>query len=328
MMQSRAGVGLAQMLRTRRCTFGASGALVALALTACDLLPAPVASPPPSGPFVSGTPVFEANGWIEYIPGDAPLVVVAPHGGRVKPFRLPERKCQACLGGIDSYTQELARLVADSFATRSGHRPHLVLNLLQRSRFDANRDLLEATAGNHELEPTWHWLHASIDTAKGAAIRQAGRGLVIDLHAHAHEVDRVEVGYLLQANTFRRSDDAIIADSRRLGSSISSIAANSRTGDSFAAMHNGTNSMGGLLAAAGLPAVPSPADRAPKEGDEYFNGGYNTYRHGSVKGGLVDAIQLEVPVDLIGDKPESVQRVAGIVATALATYLERHYGWK
>jgi hypothetical protein len=310
-----------------RCTLGASVALVAVLTGGCDRGPV-LASPPPAGPFVSGTPVFEANGWIEYVPGDAPLIIVAPHGGRLKPFRLPERKCEACLGGIDSHTQELARLVADSFATRTGHRPHLVLNLLQRSKLDANRDMLEATARNHVLEPTWHWLHASIDSAKAAAIRQAGRGLVIDLHGHAHKVDRVEVGYLLAAHTFRQNDDAIIAEALGLGSSISSIAANSRTGDSFAAMHNGPNSLGGLLAAAGLPAVPSPADRAPEPADEYFTGAYNTYRHGSAKGGPIDAMQVEMSVDVIGDKPQNLERAAGIVATALAAYLERHYGWR
>jgi N-formylglutamate amidohydrolase len=238
------------MLRTGRCTFGASAGLVALLIGACDLGPTPVASPPPAGPFVSGTPVFEANGWIEYVPGDAPLIIVAPHGGRSRPFRLRERKCQACIDGNDSHTMELARVVADSFATRTGHRPHLVLNLLDRSKLDANRGMLEATASNHVLEPTWHWLHASIDSAKAAAIRQAGRGLVIDLHAHAHKIDRVEVGYLLAAYTFQQSDDAILAEAPRLASSISSIAANSRTGDSFAAMHNGPNSLGGMLAAA------------------------------------------------------------------------------
>jgi hypothetical protein len=309
----------------RRCTLGV---LAALLTGACDPGPAPVASPPPAGPFVIGTAVFEANGWIEYVPGNAPLIIVAAHGGRLKPSRLPERKCEACLGGIDAHTTELARLVADSFATRTGHRPHLVLNLLHRSKLDANRDMLEATAGNHVLEPTWNWLHASIDSAKAAAIRQAGRGLVIDLHAHAHKIDRVEVGYLLAAYTFQQSDDTIIAEGLGLASSISSIAANSRTGDSFAAMHNGPNSLGGMLAAAGLPAVPSPADRAPKPADEYFNGGYNTYRHGSAKGGPIDAIQLEMPLDVIGDKPENLQRAAGIVATALAAYLERHYGWR
>lgn len=327
-MQSRAGVGLAQMLRTRRCTFVTCGALVSLLMVACDLWRAPVASPPPAGPFVTGTPVFEANGWIEYLPGDAPLIIVAPHGGRLRPFRLRERKCEACIDGKDPLTTELARLVADSFATRTGHRPHLVLNLLERSRFDANRDLLEATASNHVLGPTWHWLHASIDSAKAAAIRQAGRGLVIDLHAHAHKIDRVEVGYLLAAYTFQQSDDAIISEAPGLGSSISSIAASSLTGDSFAAMHNGPNSLGGMLATAGLPAVPSHADRAPKPADEYFTGAYNTYRHGSAKGGLIDAMQVEMPVDLIGDKPENLQRAAGMVATALAAYLERHYGWR
>jgi N-formylglutamate amidohydrolase len=308
-------------------TLGALGALVALVVVSCDRGPV-LASPPPAGPFVSGTPVFEANGWIEYVPGDAPLIIVAPHGGRSRPFRLPERKCEACIDGNDVHTTELARLVADSFATRTGRRPHLVLNLLDRSKLDANRDLLEASAGNHALEPTWNWLHASIDSAKAAAIRQAGRGLVIDLHKHAHKIDRVEVGYLLAAYTFQQSDETIIAETSGLASSINSIAANSRTGDSFAAMHNGPNSMGGLLAAAGLLAVPSPADRAPKPADEYFTGGYNTYRHGSAKGGPIDAMQLEMPEDVIGDKPENLQRVAGILATALAAYLERHYGWK
>ena len=188
--------------------------------------------------------------------------------------------------------------------------------------------MLEATGRNRVLEPTWHWLHAAVDTAKALAIRQMGRALVIDLHGHAHKIDRIEVGYLLGAQTFRESDEAIIAEAPGLGSSISSIAANSRIGDSFAAMHNGPNSLGGLLASAGLPAVPSPADRAPKPVDEYFTGAFNTWRHGSAKGGLTDAMQLEMPVDLIGDKPENAQRIAGILASALATYLERHYGWK
>jgi hypothetical protein len=35
-----------------------------------------------------------------------------------------------------------------------------------------------------------------------------------------------------------------------------------------------------------------------------------------------------MPLDVIGDKPENLQRVAGIVAAALAAYLERHYGWR
>jgi len=40
------------------------------------------------------------------------------------------------------------------------------------------------------LEPTWNWLHASIDPGKAAPIRQAGRGLVIDLCERTGDVPR------------------------------------------------------------------------------------------------------------------------------------------
>ena len=80
---------------TKGHTLGTLGALVALLMGGCDLGRAPVGSPPPAGPFVSGTPVFEANGWIEYIPGDAPLIIVAPHGGRFKPSGFPSESAKA-----------------------------------------------------------------------------------------------------------------------------------------------------------------------------------------------------------------------------------------
>jgi hypothetical protein len=268
------------------------------------------------------------NRWIEYVPGDAPLVIIAPHGGLLKPWGLKDRACDACYHGIDANTQELARLVADSFAVRTGRRPHLVLNLLYRDKFDANRDRLEATGGNSALDSTWYRLHAAVDSAKAEAARLAGRALVIDLHCHAHDSARVEVGYLLDAATLRRSDDDLATALPLLATSIRGAARHTASGDGFVAMHNGPNSMGGMLAAAGLPAVPSPADRAPAPGDEYFNGGYNTYVHGSARGGVADAIQLEIPLETMRDTREDLHRVAGVLARVLEQYLERHYGWK
>jgi hypothetical protein len=268
------------------------------------------------------------NRWIEYVPGDAPLVIIAPHGGLLKPWGLKHRVCDACYHGIDENTQELARLVADSFAVRTGRRPHLVLNLLYRDKFDANRDRLEATGGNAVLDSTWYRLHAVVDSAKAAAAQLAGRALVIDLHGHAHDSARVEVGYLLESGVLRRSDDDLATALPLLATSIRGIARHTAAADGFVAMHNGPNSMGGMLAAAGLPAVPSPADRAPAAGDEYFNGGFNTYVHGSARGGVADAIQLEIPLDTMRDTRENLRRVAGVLARVLAQYLERHYGWK
>jgi hypothetical protein len=272
--------------------------------------------------------MFEANHWIEYVPGDAPLIIIAPHGGSIKPRNLRTRKCEGCQGGIDTHTQELARAVVDSFVAHTGHRPHLVVNLLHRSKFDANREMTVATGEHVELESTWYWLHAAIDSAKASVIRQAGRGLVIDLHGHAHKIDRIEVGYLLGPGALQRIDDGPGAAASLVASSISSIARTSAAGDSYGAMHSGPNSLGGMLAAAGLRAVPSPDEPAPRDGEEYWTGAYNTERHGSSRGGVIDAAQLEVPVDAIGDKPQDVQRVAGKIAVALARFLERQYAWK
>ena len=268
------------------------------------------------------------NRWIEYVPGDAPVIIIAPHGGLLKPRGLKDRNCDGCYQGIDENTQELARLVADSFAVRTGRRPHLVLNLLYRDKFDANRDRLEATRGNPALDSTWYRLHAVVDSAKAAATRVAGRALVIDLHGHDHDSARVEVGYLVDAAALRRSDDDLATALPLMATSIREITRHTASGDGVVAMHNGPNSMGGMLAAAGLPAVPSPADRAPAPNEEYFNGGYNTYVHGSTRGGVVDAIQLELPRETMRDTPRNVRRVAGILARVLAQYLERHYGWR
>lgn len=295
---------------------------------ACDAGPPPVVSPPPVGPFTVGVPVFEANHWIEYVPGDAPLVIVVPHGGRTEPRNLRDRKCKGCIGGYDVYTPTLSRAVVDSFVAHTGHRPHLVVNHLKRIKFDANRDMPEATGGHVEVESTWRWMHAAIDSAKAAVSQHSGRGLVIDLHGHAHKINRVEVGYLLYTDALLRVHGGPDSIGSRSASSISSIARTSAAGDSYGAMHNGPNSLGGMLVAAGLRAIPSPDEHAPKDDEEYYTGAYNTERHGSSRGGTIDAVQLELPVVAIGDKLRDQERVAGQVARALARYLERHYGWK
>lgn len=191
------------------------------------------------------------------------------------------------------------------------HRPHLDVNLLHRAKFDANRELTVATGEHVELESTWYWLHAAIDSAKASVIRQAGRGLVIDLHGYAHKIDRIEVGYLLGPDALRRISAGSAVTATPFASSISSIARTSASGESYGAMHNGPNSLGGMLAAAGLRAVPSPEEPAPRDGEEYWTGAYNTERHRSSRGGVIDAAQLELPVIAIGHKPEEVQRVAG-----------------
>ncbi len=71
----------------------------------------------------------DANGWVEYTVGDAPLIISAPHGGLLAPASLPDRSCAACILAGDDNTQDLARRVAAQFLVRTGKRAHLVINL-------------------------------------------------------------------------------------------------------------------------------------------------------------------------------------------------------
>lgn len=258
--------------------------------------------------------------------GDAPLAIVAPHGGTLVPAGLPERACSACVVANDLGTQELARAVVDAFARRTGATPHLVVNRLHRSRFDGNRDNAEATGGTAALQGTWRFLQASIDSATGRiASRSSSRGLVIDLHGHGHAIPRLELGYLLGAATLRRGDAELEASGDLARSGIARLLSGTRAGDNPAAVLRGANSLGALLAGAGYPSVPSPAMPAPAIGEAYFDGGFNTAR---VAAAGVDAIQIETHYTGVRDTAASRAAFADALALALQRYLERYYGWR
>jgi N-formylglutamate amidohydrolase len=273
--------------------------------------------------------VRDDSGWVEYTPGDAPLILVAPHGGTLTPPLLPDRACTGCVLVNDLNTQELARVVVATWERRTRTRPHLVVNLLHRRKFDANRELTEASGGDVRLTPSWRAFHAFIDTAKVLVARSRPRGLLIDLHGHGHAVPRLEWGYLLGAGTLRLGDQALVAARSLERSSIARLAAERAATDDGAQLLRGPFSLGGLLAARGVRGVPSPAEPAPLLGEEYFDGGYNTERHGSLGGrSPVDAVQLECHLPGVRDTAENRQRFAEALVDALLVYLARHYGWQ
>ena len=301
----------------------------------------PPAGPPaatgPVGPIVVGKSYLEPRSYIEYIAGDAPLVIIAPHGGAMLPTELPDRACSVCVITNDSNTQDLAVAVVDSFYARTGARPHLVLNRLHRRKFDGNRERAEATGGNSALDATWAWMQAAIDTAThrvSTASRSsevgnlAGRGLVIDLHGHGHSINRLELGYLLSAQTLRLSDASLDASSELSHSSIARLVSDAKSGQRGVALLRGANSLGALLSAAGYASIPSPSVPAPQVGEEYFDGGFNTQRNGSSSGGLLDAIQIESQFTGVRDSAINRARFAGALSAALMEILERQYGWK
>lgn len=280
--------------------------------------PPPVQTPTPAPPL-------DVAAWIAVSPGDMPLVIVAPHGGDITPGELPDRTCTGCVTVNDANTQALAFAIADAFQTRIARRPFVVANRLSRRKFDANRDLAEATGSYGPLAPMWTRFHQEIDSAKARAVRTHPRALLIDLHGHAHAVARLELGYLLTGAELRLTDGAL--DPLLASTSVARLDS-AGTGDRGAALLRGPRALGTRLAVAGYPSVPSASDPAPLDGQAYFNGGYNTARHGSRTSGPVDAVQIECNYAGVRDTAESRAAFAEALVTALLAFLDDQYGWR
>jgi len=283
--------------------------------------PAAPANTPPTG-------TLDTTGFLAFVNGTVPLVIVAPHGGSLKPLSVPDRTCAGCEVVADANTEDLAQRVVDAFERRTGKRPFLALNHLHRSKFDGNRDLDEATGSHAILNGVWSTWQDNLDSATARAARlNGGRGLYIELHGHAHAIARVEIGYLLTAAQLRLTDAGLSAAAAMRQSSVARLVTDARSGASDVALLRGAPSLGALLFGAGYASVPSPNDQAPKSGEEYFTGGYNTVRHGSSAGGATDAVQMECYYAGIRDTAENRAAFAEALAAILEEFLKKQYGW-
>ncbi len=268
-----------------------------------------------------------AKGYIEYLPGTLPLIFAASHGGDLDPATIPDRSCPGCVTTTDLNTQELARQIRQALFERTGCYPHVVINRLKRTKLDANRDLAEAALGNPEAEQAWRDFHFFLEKAKTQIEESpAKRGLFIDLHGHGHTIQRLELGYLISASMLRQSDDALNLPETVNQSSIRELVAGNRQQLTHAGLIRGTTGLGTLLEQEGYPSVPSLGDPAPKTGDAYFSGGYNTERHGSVAAeAKIDAIQIECNFQGVRDTEISREFFAAAMAKTLLAYLKEHF---
>lgn len=277
----------------------------------------------PAGPYTPGYRYFGRNQYIEYIAGNAPVIFSAPHGGALTPEEIGARTCGTTV--TDRNTEGLARALSTAFFARTGKYPHIIINRLARSRLDANRDLPEATCGHPAAAAAWEEWHALIGIAKAAAVASAGRGWYVDLHGHGHEIQRLELGYLLSAATLDLTDAQIDAQgSFEQSSSVRTLSRDDTT-TSFAQLLRGPQSLGALFAAEGIPAVPSPHYPSPA-GAQYFTGGYNTERHGCAGGGPVCGLQIEANLEGLRDEDPSIVRFAEIITRVTIAYLRDRWG--
>lgn len=272
-------------------------------------------------PLEPGRTLFGRAGYIEMVAGDLPLIIAAPHGGALAPSAIPDRTVGESVR--DTNTEELARAIHAAFLSASGRAPHLIINRLHRRKLDANREIVEAAAGNADAEHAWREFHSFIEAAREAAVADHGAGFFIDLHGHGHPVARLELGYLLTGVELAQPDDVLAQASWAERTSIRALVV--ATGRPLPELLRGSTGLGGLFAAEGYPSVPSPASPHP-EGEPYFSGGYNTERHGSRERGTVSGVQIEAHFAGVRDHAASRDAFARALVRVLDRWFAAHYG--
>lgn len=275
-------------------------------------------------PYFTDSVYFGRENYIEYWAGDLPIILSAPHGGRLAPDEIPDRTYGTMV--TDDNTYELTKTLMDSMMVRFGARPHVILCRLKRTKLDANRDSTEAAQEDKYALRAWQEFHHYISVAKKRVEADFGSGLFFDIHGHGQNPDgfydlRNWLGYLLTGSELDLSDATLNTNIFKEQSSIRALIDSSSY--TFIEVLRGTSSFGTLLDSLGFKSVPSINDPGPK-GMRYLSGGYNTVRHGSKNGGLISAIQVEAPKPGIRENQFTWSTFSNSFTSAVEIYYQRH----
>ena len=276
------------------------------------------------GPYQSGNAYYGRESYIEYHAGNLPIILSAPHGGRLTPDEINDRSYGTLV--TDDNTYELTKTIMDSMVVRFGGYPHVILCKLKRTKLDANRDSTEAAQENRYALRAWQEYHHYIEVAKEKIVNDQGSGLFFDIHGHGKNPDgfydlRTWLGYLISSDELDQSDETLNTNSYQSKSSISSwVDSSSYT---FIDVLRGSVSFGSILDSLGYKSLPSVNDPSPS-GMRYFSGGYNTARHGSRNGGVISAIQIELPKPGIRENQSTWSNYSKSINSAINEYYTVH----
>ncbi|MCD2260275.1 T9SS type A sorting domain-containing protein [Psychroserpens luteolus] len=204
-----------------------------------------------------GVPMYSnPNQYIEYIPGNLPIIIAVPHGGILQSgetiggvfypdddSNLPDRTCGN--NDRDVNTDVLIRRIQDELYAQTGGYAHIIINNLHRSKMDPNGMPSAGSCGNSHAASYWSDFHYFINDASASVEANWGKGLYIDLHGHDHTVPRIEIGYNITASELNTSDlnSTQIIDK----STIYNLINNNINGLSYEELARGNNSLGQLF---------------------------------------------------------------------------------
>ncbi|MCK9304779.1 MAG: hypothetical protein M0P27_05225, partial [Bacteroidales bacterium] len=208
--------------------------------------------------------------------------------------------------------------------TLAGKYAYVVICRIKRTYTDMNRTKSYAIPPNSPQEALYETYHSYLNNSRMAITVKFGRGLLIDIHGHAHDIQQVELGYNVTGTALNMSDEDIINQNIARSSSIYSLSKNNKQNKGFIEILRGDNSFGTILFANEVPCIPHKSNPAPGQ-SPYFSGGYitETYGSGLSSGGSVDAIQMEF--NSSARSSENRKKYAENVVKTIIRFLETNY---
>ncbi len=273
--------------------------------------------------YTVGQSYYGRRDYVEYIPGTLPVILSSTHGGRMTPNEIPDRTYGVVRN--DTNSLELTVAMRQALIDLTGQAPHVIYSHLHRSKLDANREIVEAAQDNPYAELAWEEFHEWIRVARTAVAADYGKGMYFDIHGHGHDIERLELGYLLTSEELNRPDASLNSLAVVAETSIRDLGRTSPI--PFSHLLRGPMSLGGLFAEEEIPSVPSPT--APGPGDApYFRGGYNTREYGSFYDAeVVSGIQIEHHYRGVRDTPDNRFVYATKAARVIRDFMLEHYGF-
>ena len=242
--------------------------------------------------------------------GTIPIILTAPHGGRVDIPGVPLRNAPDAAhaaafskwggfhAGGDPNTDVLTLRIAADIEKLTGHSPYVVLAKFDRRFVDANRPAELAYAGP-AAAPYYALYHGTIRKFVDEIRRAHPAGLLLDVHGENKDTD------VLMRGTSN-------------GDTVSRLVQRAGAGSI-----TGPDGLFGQLETQGFKVFPS--NRLPLghgSEDAGFSGGYTVNAYGSQKANGIDAVQLEFGSRYRRD--DELDRTAARAARAIVTFYKAY----
>lgn len=233
--------------------------------------------------------------------GELPLVISAPHGGRLEVPGATVRKGEGLKKGAsgfftgrDTGTEELALRVVELLDDKLSGRVSCVISRVHRRYVDFNRP--PEIGVEHQAARVVHdSYHEALRSAVQRVRTRHGRGLLVDIHGQGSAA----------STAFRGTNNGLTVKALR---------------EQFTdRAHIGPTSLMGLLQQRGWTVHPDPFAGKEQSG---FTGGYIVKTYGSHQPEGIDAIQLELGMDY--RREEVREQRAAELADALVDFARRY----